>query len=107
MGRDMREGEGSRTPSRSLRWPRRLPGLRGLDRLHTAAQTYVVALARSGERQVFQADVGILPDTRGISLYEFWRGRELAERGRQAALRVEAELRLLVQRGEPAPAGGS
>ena len=107
MGRDVREGEGSRTPSRSLRWPRRLPGLRGLDRLHTAAQTYVVALARSGERQVFQADVGILPDTRGISLYEFWRGRELAERGRQAALRVEAELRLLVQRGEPAPAGGT
>ena len=29
------------------------------DRLHTAVQTYVVAMARSGERQVFQADVGI------------------------------------------------
>jgi len=35
MGRDVRDGSGP--PSRSLRWPRRLPGLRGLERLHTAA----------------------------------------------------------------------
>jgi NTE family protein len=103
MSRDVRAGSGP--PSR-LRWPRRLPGLGGLDRLHTAAQTYVVALARSGERQVFQADVGILPDTHGISLYEFWRGRELAERGRQATRRVEDQLRLLAGHREATPAGG-
>ncbi|MCX4241674.1 patatin-like phospholipase family protein [Paraliomyxa miuraensis] len=77
---------------------RRLPGLGGLDRLHTAALTYVVALARSGERQVYMADVGLIPDTSGYSVYELWRGREIAQTGRRAAEKARDRLAVLAPR---------
>ncbi len=83
----------TRRPGR--RWSPRLPGLSSLSRLTNAAQTYVVALARSGERQVYMADVGILPDTAGIALWEMWRGCEIADLGAKAALDARERLEVL------------
>lgn len=92
IGRDPVSSAGQAQGGR--RWIPRVPGTSSVIRLADAAQTYLVAMARSGERQVYMADVGILPDTAGIGLWEMWRGCEIADRGREATERAADRLAL-------------
>jgi predicted acylesterase/phospholipase RssA/CRP-like cAMP-binding protein len=75
------------------------PPASGGSELSTLAMSLVHAhllgLARLGERQVFGADVAILPDAGAFGFADFWRGAELIELGREATLHAAAELRLL------------
>jgi NTE family protein len=60
-------------------------------------QAHLLALARAGERQVFAADVAVLPDAGAFGLSEVWRGSELIEVGRKAAM-AEGERLLALNR---------
>ncbi|HLL53925.1 MAG TPA: cyclic nucleotide-binding and patatin-like phospholipase domain-containing protein [Myxococcaceae bacterium] len=64
-------------------------------RLRSVVQAQFIAMSRSGERQVFTSDVAILPNTRAFRLSDFWKGPEIAQTGRRAALDVADQLRVL------------
>ncbi|MEL6186275.1 MAG: cyclic nucleotide-binding and patatin-like phospholipase domain-containing protein [Myxococcota bacterium] len=59
------------------------------------AHAELIGFARNGERQVFSADVPILPDTHEFGFTQFYRARELIELGRAAAKDLIEPLRAL------------
>lgn len=62
------------------------------------AYAEMIGFARNGERQVFTADVAILPDTKDVGFTQFYRAGELIEKGRQAAEELLPQLRALSRR---------
>ena len=77
----------------SPRWNRWSPIGRG----KMIAYAEMIGFARNGERQVFSADVPILPDTKDFGFTQFYRAKELADIGRRAALDVIPQLRALTK----------
>lgn len=57
----------------------------------------MIGFARNGERQVFTADVAILPNTKDFGFTQFYRAEELAEQGREAARKMLPQLRALTK----------
>lgn len=64
-------------------------------RVKTLLQSQLIAFSRSGERQVYAADIAILPDTSRFAFWDFWKGAEISEAGHRAALSLSEQLRAL------------
>lgn len=59
------------------------------------AYAELIGFARNGERQVFKADLPILPDTSAFGFTQFYRAAEIIEAGRRAARELAPQLRAL------------
>jgi NTE family protein len=61
----------------------------------TVLQAQLLSFARNGERQVFTADVAVIPDTRRFGFTDFRRLDELMLAGRRATYEIADRLRML------------
>lgn len=74
-------------------------------RAQTILQSQLLSFARNGERQVYTADVAVLPNTQGFGFADYWRIDELVETGRKATREILDRLNLLDPASNP-PSGG-
>ncbi|MBX2810193.1 MAG: patatin-like phospholipase family protein [Myxococcales bacterium] len=91
--------------NRPQRWHNRRPPWRTwspIGRGKMISYAEMIGFARNGERQVFTADVAILPDTKDFGFTQFYRAEALAEQGRRAALKMVPQLRALLK-PDPVP----
>ena len=81
-------------------WTRKGPPWRNwspVTRGKMLAYAEMIGFARNGERQVFTADVPILPDTRDFRFTQFYRADALIEAGKRAAEQLVPQLRGLLK----------
>jgi len=86
----------SRSSDRSNSWVRSVSSyLPLISRLDTILRSHHIFIVRAGERQVFTADVALMPNTSEFGFLEFWRAAEIIETGRQVARAQADQLRAL------------
>ena len=64
-------------------------------RIDILLRSHFMLMVGAGDRQVFTADVGLIPNTSNFNFLEFWRASELIETGRAVATAQLQQLQAL------------